>query len=109
MILLRDNRKLIGKLRSFDQYGNSTLISANLILQDTIERFHIENEYGDLERGVFIVRGDNIALMGQQEGNIEDKLVKKPINEILERISFERQETEKRTSMLFSFNVSEFE
>ncbi|GAA5808307.1 hypothetical protein MFLAVUS_001697 [Mucor flavus] len=43
MVVLRDGRKLIGTLRSFDQF-------ANLVLQDTIERICVGNCYGDIHR-----------------------------------------------------------
>lgn len=43
MILLRDGRTLIGYLRSCDQF-------ANLVLHNTIERIHVDQEYGDIPR-----------------------------------------------------------
>lgn len=73
LVTLRDGRKLIGILRSWDQYGN-------LVLQDSIERRFLtlppqsnslerEEEprhlYSDEERGIYIVRGENIVLMGE--------------------------------------------
>ena len=41
------------------------VFSANLLLQDTIERIHVGKEYGDIPRGLFIVRGENVVLMGE--------------------------------------------
>jgi len=35
------------------------------VLKDTIERIHVGQEYGDIERGVFIVRGENVVLLGE--------------------------------------------
>ena len=58
MVLLRDGRTLIGYLRSVDQF-------ANLVLHRTIERIHVGKEYGDIPRGVFIVRGENVVLLGE--------------------------------------------
>lgn len=58
MVLLRDGRTLIGYLRSVDQF-------ANLVLQRTIERIHVGNQYGDIPRGVFIIRGENVVLLGE--------------------------------------------
>lgn len=58
MVILRDGRKLIGILRSFDQY-------ANLVLQETTERIYVDQVYGDIPRGVFIVRGENVVLLGE--------------------------------------------
>ncbi|KAK0532998.1 hypothetical protein OC842_003114 [Tilletia horrida] len=47
MVILRDGRKLIGVLRSYDQF-------ANLVLQDTIERIFVGNRYGDIPHGLFL-------------------------------------------------------
>lgn len=58
MVLLRDGRTLIGYLRSVDQF-------ANLVLHRTIERIHVGKEYGDIPRGVLIVRGENVVLLGE--------------------------------------------
>ena len=58
MVLLRDGRTLIGYLRSVDQF-------ANLVLHQTIERIHVGKSYGDIPRGVFIVRGENVVLLGE--------------------------------------------
>ncbi|XP_050296080.1 U6 snRNA-associated Sm-like protein LSm1 [Anthonomus grandis grandis] len=67
MVLLRDGRTLIGYLRSIDQF-------ANLVLHRTIERIHVGKEYGDIPRGVFIVRGENVVLLGEIDQNKEDNL-----------------------------------
>ncbi len=37
----------------------------NLLLQGTIERIHVGNEYGDIPRGIYLVRGENVALCGE--------------------------------------------
>lgn len=58
MVYLRDGRTLIGYLRSVDQF-------ANLVLHRTIERIHVGNRYGDIERGVFVIRGENVVLLGE--------------------------------------------
>lgn len=58
MVLLRDGRTLIGYLRCVDQF-------ANLVLHKTIERIHVGQEYGDIPRGIFIVRGENVVLLGE--------------------------------------------
>lgn len=38
---------------------------ANLLLQDTIERIYVEKKYGDIPRGIFLVRGENVSLLGE--------------------------------------------
>jgi U6 snRNA-associated Sm-like protein LSm1 len=58
VVVLRDGRRLFGVLRSYDQY-------ANLVLQDTVERIYLDDSYGEQKRGVYIVRGENVALLGE--------------------------------------------
>ena len=38
---------------------------ANLLLQDTVERIHVGKQYGDIPRGIFLVRGENMVLCGE--------------------------------------------
>ncbi|CAH2230852.1 U6 snRNA-associated Sm-like protein LSm1 [Pararge aegeria] len=72
MVLLRDGRTLIGYLRCVDQF-------ANLVLHRTIERIHVGREYGDIPRGIFIVRGENVVLLGEIDKDKEDNL---PLTEV---------------------------
>ncbi|RMY64666.1 hypothetical protein D0863_09654 [Hortaea werneckii] len=69
MIALRDGRKLIGVLRSWDQFGN-------LVLQDTIERLFVNSKgqalWADIERGLFLVRGENVSLLGEIDLDKDD-------------------------------------
>ncbi|KAI8050470.1 hypothetical protein BDF22DRAFT_745343 [Syncephalis plumigaleata] len=58
VVVLRDGRKLFGVLRSFDQF-------ANLVLQDTVERLYAEGIYSELYRGIYIIRGENVVLLGE--------------------------------------------
>lgn len=88
LVVLRDGRKLVGFLRSFDQF-------ANLVLHETIERIYIGNEYGDIPRGILIIRGENVVLIGEldpvKEANCP--LVEVDINDVLDR---QREEQERR-------------
>lgn len=45
--------------------GCNCCIAANLVLHRTIERIHVGKKYGDIPRGVFIVRGENVVLLGE--------------------------------------------
>ncbi|CAG9562640.1 unnamed protein product [Danaus chrysippus] len=72
MVLLRDGRTLIGYLRCVDQF-------ANLVLHKTIERIHVGREYGDIPRGIFIVRGENVVLLGEIDKEKEENL---PLTEV---------------------------
>jgi U6 snRNA-associated Sm-like protein LSm1 len=87
-VILRDGRHLVGVMRSFDQYSN-------MVLEDTFERHMVRGEctrisathhaasreavtralvfrlsvvagmYGDIPLGCYIVRGDNVVLLGE--------------------------------------------
>ncbi|KAK3116905.1 hypothetical protein LTR53_002275 [Teratosphaeriaceae sp. CCFEE 6253] len=65
MVVLRDGRKLIGVLRSWDQFGN-------LVMQDTVERLFVQGLYADIERGLFLVRGENVSLLGEIDLDKDD-------------------------------------
>ena len=76
MIALRDGRKLIGLLRSWDQF-------ANLVLQSTIERIFApapgsndsnapRGYYADVPHGIFLVRGENVLLLGEIDLDKDD-------------------------------------
>lgn len=58
LVCLRDGRNFLGYLRSFDQY-------ANLILDKTVERLTVEDSFADIPLGLFIVRGENVMLLGE--------------------------------------------
>ena len=55
---LRDGRKIIGFLRSFDQF-------ANLVLDTTIERIVVGSLYAEVPLGLYVVRGENVVLLGE--------------------------------------------
>lgn len=38
---------------------------ANLVLQETIERIFVKDVYADINRGIFLVRGENVLLLGE--------------------------------------------
>ncbi|XP_016496756.1 sm-like protein LSM1B isoform X4 [Nicotiana tabacum] len=59
LILLRDGRKLLGTLRSFDQY-------ANIVLEGTSERVMVGNLYCDIPLGLYVIRGENVVLIGER-------------------------------------------
>ncbi|KAJ5150205.1 hypothetical protein N7448_001783 [Penicillium atrosanguineum] len=79
VLVLRDGRKLIGVLRSWDQF-------ANLFFQDTVERIYAGNLYADVPRGVFLVRGENVLLLGEVDLDREDEIpttiTKAPFEEV---------------------------
>lgn len=77
LICLRDGRKLTGILRSWDQF-------ANLVLQSTVERIfatlpdatdtsQLIGYYADKPHGIFLVRGENVLLLGEIDLDKDDE------------------------------------
>jgi U6 snRNA-associated Sm-like protein LSm1 len=77
MVALRDGRKLIGVLRAWDQVFLPRHVCAcflltqdasqyaNLVLQGTVERLIVGGMYCDIPRGLYIIRGENVLLLGE--------------------------------------------
>ncbi|KAI1494461.1 hypothetical protein F5X96DRAFT_617025 [Biscogniauxia mediterranea] len=75
LLCLRDGRKLTGILRSWDQF-------ANLVLQSTVERIYATTSephdpqpkglYADKLHGIFLVRGENVLLLGEIDLDKDD-------------------------------------
>ncbi|XXG53453.1 hypothetical protein AAC387_Pa03g1539 [Persea americana] len=58
LVLLRDGRKLLGILRSFDQF-------ANAVLEGACERVIVGDLYCDIPLGLYVIRGENVVLIGE--------------------------------------------
>ncbi|EIW64707.1 Sm-like ribonucleoprotein [Trametes versicolor FP-101664 SS1] len=67
LVLLRDGRKLQGVLRSYDQF-------ANLVLEDTVERIYHQDVFAEMWRGLFLIRGENVVLLGEIDLDQEDEV-----------------------------------
>ena len=52
------------RLREFNNLLTGKPI-ANLVLQSTVERLYVGDADCDIPRGVFIVRGENVLLLGE--------------------------------------------
>uniref|UniRef100_A0A1I7U9V3 U6 snRNA-associated Sm-like protein LSm1 n=1 Tax=Caenorhabditis tropicalis TaxID=1561998 RepID=A0A1I7U9V3_9PELO len=63
LVVLRDGRKLIGFLRSIDQF-------ANLILEDVVERTFVEKYFCETSQGFMLIRGENVELAGEIDDSI---------------------------------------
>ncbi|CAJ1334469.1 unnamed protein product [Effrenium voratum] len=78
LIMLRDGRKLIGWLRTFDQF-------ANLLVEHIVER-HIlveEKVYADIYLGTMLIRGENVCLFGEIDPDRHDGLREAPLAYVL--------------------------
>jgi len=91
LVVLRDSRTLIGFLRSIDQFSN-------LLLHQTIERIYVKDKYGDIPRGIFLIRGENVALCGEIDEfkEMNSRLKQVPIEEILELQQIEIEEKQRK-------------
>ncbi|XP_044495480.1 sm-like protein LSM1B isoform X3 [Mangifera indica] len=58
LVLLRDGRKLMGTLCSFDQF-------ANAVLESACERVIVGDLYCDIPLGLYVIRGENVVLIGE--------------------------------------------
>ncbi|KAF7320279.1 U6 snRNA-associated Sm-like protein LSm1 [Mycena kentingensis (nom. inval.)] len=67
LVVLRDGRKLHGVLRSYDQF-------ANLVLEDTLERIYHAGAYAEKWHGLFLIRGENVVLLGEIDLDLEDEV-----------------------------------
>lgn len=65
LVLLRDGRKLLGTLRSFDQF-------ANAVLEGSCERVIVGDLYCDIQLGLYVIRGENVVLIGEMDMDIEE-------------------------------------
>lgn len=66
-VICQDGRNFIGTLKGFDQ-------TVNIILDDTHERVFSLNGIEQVTLGLHIVRGDNIAIIGQIDEAIDGRL-----------------------------------
>ena len=67
LAVLRDGRHILGTLRSFDQF-------ATVVLEGAVERRHVGTTCADVPVGLYVLRGDNIALLGPVDAAKEAKL-----------------------------------
>lgn len=37
----------------------------SILIPCILERIHVQDKYGDMERGIFIIRGENVVLLGE--------------------------------------------
>ncbi|EED15539.1 small nuclear ribonucleoprotein (LSM1), putative [Talaromyces stipitatus ATCC 10500] len=93
VLVLRDGRKLIGVLRSWDQF-------ANLVLQDTVERIYAGNLYAEEHVGLYLVRGENVLLLGEidldKEDDLPESLNQASVKEVRELKAKEEEERKRK-------------
>ncbi|KAL7545372.1 hypothetical protein ACHAWF_008720 [Thalassiosira exigua] len=84
LVILRDGRHLVGTLSTFDQFSNMVLqetserrilVAPRKITEDDGEKHNVGPKticyQTDIQLGLFIVRGDNVVLLGEVEDDEE--------------------------------------
>jgi U6 snRNA-associated Sm-like protein LSm1 len=117
LVLLRDGRKLMGLLRSFDQFGTCLsllhrkskvfemvlrnvsfvfgFLEANAVLEEAYERVIVGDLYCDIPLGLYIIRGENVVLIGELDVEKEElpaHMVQVPEAEIKRAQKAEKEE-----------------
>jgi len=62
-----EGRIIVGTLKGFDQ-------TINLILDDSHERVYASTGVEQVTLGLYIVRGDNVALIGEVDEEVDKKI-----------------------------------
>lgn len=65
--ILREKRNgsWISLVRSVDRRLTSACPVANVVLENAYERIIVDDVYGDIPLGVYVIRGENIVIMGE--------------------------------------------
>lgn len=95
LVLLRDGRKLLGVLRSFDQF-------ANAVLEGACERVIVGDLYCDIPLGLYVIRGENVVLIGELDLEKEElpvHMISVSAAEIRKAQKAERDATDLKGSM----------
>jgi len=49
----------------FQKTNQPTFVLANLVLEDTVERIYHGDSYAENWHGLFLIRGENVVLLGE--------------------------------------------
>jgi len=80
VVMLRDGRYLYGIMKSFDQFNSITLDSV-------IEKIFHENRYSERKHGLFVIRGENISIMGLGSSEVNGDFIMEDFNILNDEIS----------------------
>ncbi|XP_051119270.1 sm-like protein LSM1B [Andrographis paniculata] len=95
LVLLRDGQKLVGILRSFDQF-------ANAVLEGAFNRVIVGDMYSDIPLGLYVIRGENVVLIGELDTDKEElppHMTCVSADEILQAQRAEREASELKGTM----------
>jgi len=87
MLVLRDGRVLIGTLSSYDQYGS-------IVLSNSKERLVAKNKFADVDMGLYMIRGENIMLLGEVDAELDanNPLLTRADQDVVEALLAETKE-----------------
>lgn len=90
--------------RSFDQF-------ANLVMEDTSERIIVGTQYAEVPLGLYIVRGENVVLLGEVDEAKDPPAALQLVSEdvIKQAKKAEREQEQMKKSMATRFDFLEFE
>ena len=86
-LTMRDGAVLIGVLRSYDEFGS-------LVLQDTVERIFHNGKFAERHLGVWIIRGETVALLGRIDPE-RDQQNEAALAEQWQKVDFDTLEAER--------------
>lgn len=67
-VVTNDGRVFVGVLKGFDQ-------STNVVLEECEERvYHQDSGVQQLQLGVYLIRGDNIAVVGEVDVDVDARI-----------------------------------
>ena len=66
-VFTSEGRVIVGTLKGFDQ-------TINLILDDSHERVYSTSGVEQVTLGLYIIRGDNVALIGEVDEEVDKKI-----------------------------------
>jgi|TARA_B100001540_G_scaffold174233_1_gene153955 U6 snRNA-associated Sm-like protein LSm1 len=95
LVVLRDGSKILGTLRSFDQF-------ANIVLEGAVERIIVGSSYSDIPLGLYIVRGENVVLMGEVDEARETEGLTAVDNDEIKRAREDEKAAEKLKGEMLS-------
>ncbi|ADM11584.1 U6 snRNA-associated small Sm-like ribonucleoprotein [Encephalitozoon intestinalis ATCC 50506] len=87
VVMLRDGRYLYGVMKSFDQFNSITL-------DKVIERIFHDGKYGERKHELFIVRGENITMIGLKSPEIAEELTQVNFWDLREEIQALQAQTQ---------------
>jgi U6 snRNA-associated Sm-like protein LSm1 len=93
-----------GTRRSFDQF-------ANLVMEDTVERIIVGTQYAEVPLGLYIVRGENVVLLGEVDESKDPPAALQLVSEdaIKQAKKAEREQEQMKKSMATRFDFLEFD